>query len=61
MIDIRQIPERIAYLSLLLMHNKLSAREEQELNAWVQISDENLALFEELIDIPTLSQHDLED
>ena len=61
MVDLRQVPERIAYLSLLFMHHQLNAFERHELDLWVQACDENLSLFEELIDIPTLSQHDLED
>lgn len=60
MIDLRQVPERIAYLSLLFMHHKLTPVEHHELDLWVQASDENIEIFEELIDIPTLTQHDLD-
>lgn len=59
MIELRSVPERIAYLSLLFMHNQISMYEHNELDNWVFASEENLQLFEELIDIPTLSTHDL--
>jgi hypothetical protein len=51
MADIRNVPERIAYLILLHLHEKLTPVEGDELDNWVGESDQNLELFEELIDI----------
>ena len=45
--DIRQIPERIAYLILLYFHGKLTPLERKEIDAWISESDEHIHLFNE--------------
>lgn len=57
--DIRTIPERIAYLSFLLIHNRIDLLEFKELDNWAFANNENRELFNDLIDIPVLSYADL--
>lgn len=45
------MPERIAYLILMYMHQTLSLAERDELDLWVEKSDENMELFAEATDI----------
>lgn len=42
---IQTIPERIAYLILLYMHDQLTPDQHDELDAWVELSDENMERF----------------
>jgi transmembrane sensor len=42
---IQQIPERIAYLILLYMHGLISPAQHNELDKWVEESDDNVELF----------------
>jgi len=44
---IEQIPERIAYLTLLYLHGKLTAMGRREIDAWISDSDHHLELFDE--------------
>ena len=48
---ILEVPERIGYLILLFLHKKLTSEEHNELDKWVEVSGENMKLFEELTDI----------
>jgi hypothetical protein len=45
--DIRQIPERIAYLILLYLHGKLTLLERTEIDAWIAESEQHANLFDE--------------
>lgn len=51
MANIRDMSEHIAYLILLHLHNNLTPAEGDELDNWVSASDDNLEMFEELIDV----------
>lgn len=51
---IQNVPERIAYLVLLFLHQKLTSAQYNELNQWVAASSRNSEMFEELIAIPEL-------
>jgi hypothetical protein len=48
--NIQRIPERISHLILLYMHGHLLPEQHDELDAWVENSDENQELFEEATD-----------
>jgi hypothetical protein len=48
---LKSVPETIAYLILLHLHNSLDEAEGEELDEWITASDENLEIFEELIDV----------
>lgn len=47
---LQAIPEHIAYLILLYMHNQLTTKQHDELDAWVEASDKNRELFAAAID-----------
>ena len=48
--NIQLIPERISHLILLYMHGQLLPQQHDELDAWVEKSDENQELFVEATD-----------
>src|SRR5687767_5709559 len=49
--------QRIAYLVAGFIQEKLTAAEHDELDAWVEASDENMKLFEELTDEKNIQQN----
>lgn len=48
--SIKDIPKRIGYLILLYMHGQLTPKQHDELDEWVEASDENQELFVEATD-----------
>jgi len=50
-------PERIAYLVAGFIKKTLTPSEHDELDAWVEASDENMLLFEEMTDEKQLQSH----
>lgn len=53
--DYQNTPERIAFLILLYLHKRLTNEQADELDAWVEVSNENMEIFEELSDVETIS------
>lgn len=51
MVNLHKVPERIAYLTMLHIHKQIRPFEIEELDAWILESDDNLELFEEMVDI----------
>ena len=47
--DLKNVPERIAYLILLYLHGKLTAMDRKELDAWILEAYENEILFDDAI------------
>lgn len=52
--SIQEVPERIAFLILMYMHEQITPEQHDELDAWVEGSDENMQLFEKLTDIESV-------
>jgi len=50
-----QVPERIAYLILMYMHQLISPEQHDELDTWVEYSDENMKMFEDLTDVKSVT------
>jgi len=45
------IPERIAYLILMYLHQLITPEQHDELDEWVEQSDSNMKIFEDLTDV----------
>ena len=53
MSNLRNIPERIAYLAVLFLTDKISKQEQKELEDWVSESDDNFQMFQTVIKTST--------
>jgi hypothetical protein len=51
MFNFQHVPERISFLILLYIHQALTPQQHDELDAWVEESDENMRAFEDLSDV----------
>lgn len=59
MAEIHEVPEHIAYLILLYLHDQLTPAQREELDDWLDVSNDNLVIFEALIDVPEDNSIDL--
>lgn len=45
-VNLQNIPERIGFLILLFLHKEISPEQHDELDRWVEESDDHMQLFE---------------